>query len=131
MSLDPDAPNLLATIISWHTRQVPEIRAVTALPAAGVVEAVPLVRVCPQPGGTHTWAGDTTMLLDADWFDTDLDVLLAAVRTSVAALEDLSARFHAGVLVDDCAVHLAPGAAKYEDPRILRFYGAFRVTSRS
>ncbi|WP_160051292.1 hypothetical protein [Nocardiopsis sp. FR26] len=135
MNLDPDAPNLLATVMSWHTEQVPEVRAVTKRPAGARLEEAlavgPLVRFGPQPGGTRTWAGDTTMILDADWYDTDMDVIQAAVKASVAALERLATRFHAGVLVDDCAVHLEPGTAKHENDQILRYYGAFRVTSRS
>jgi hypothetical protein len=135
MSLDPDAPNLLATVISWHTQHVPEIRAVTKrLAGARLEEALktgPLVRFGPQPGGTRTWAGDTTMILDADWYDLDLDVIQAAVKASVAALERLATRFHDGVLVDDCGVHLEPGTAKHENEQIFRYYGAFRVTTRS
>lgn len=133
--LDPDGPNLLATVVSWHTRELPEVRAVTKLPAGGRLEEAlrsgPLVRVGPQPGGTRSWAGDTTMILDADWYHTDLDIIQAAVKASVAALERLAARFHAGVLVDDCGVHLEPGSARHESEQILRYYGAFRVTTRS
>lgn len=135
MSFDPDAPNLLATVISWHTQQVPEIRTVTKRPAGHrleeALESGPLLRVGPQPGGTRSWAGDTTMILDCDWYDTNLDVIQAAVAASVAAFERLAARFHAGVLVDDCAVHLEPGSARHENENIHRYYGAFRVNTRS
>ncbi|QVJ00328.1 hypothetical protein KGD82_16325 [Nocardiopsis eucommiae] len=130
--LDPSCPNLLATVISWHTQELPEVRAVTKNPATGQFkQAMPLVRFRPSPGGTSTWAGDTTTLLDVDWYDTSDDVLWASVRATTTVLERLAARHHAGLLVDDCAVHMVPGAAPYEDESVVRAFGVFRVTTRS
>ncbi|MFE7462253.1 hypothetical protein ACWFMI_25340 [Nocardiopsis terrae] len=130
--LDPDAPNLLATVVSWHTQELPEVRAVSKNPAADRFKpAMPLVRFRPSPGGTKTWAGETSMLLDADWYDTNEDVLWASVRATIATLERLATRFHGGLLVDDCTVHMSPGAAPYEDETVVRAFGVFRVTTRS
>lgn len=130
MTVEPT--NFVVLVVSWLTAHLPApVRVVTELPATDRMEAaLPLVRVRRAPGG-GTHAGETTVLFDVDVFDTDLDVMWATTTTVRDVLTDLSARFWDGALIDDVRTHSGPGEVTYENPRIRRSFGTYRLVSRA
>lgn len=132
-------PDHVAAVVSWlGERLPPEVRVVTTLPATEHMEAaLPLVRVRRTPGGTESHSAGATILLEVESFAADEEVMWATAAACGDHLLALSGQFHAGVLFDKVTVQSGAGqatgqsVAMYDNPRVYRSFGIYRLISRS
>ncbi|CAM4138103.1 hypothetical protein [Nocardiopsis rhodophaea] len=121
-----------ALLVAWLTERLPEARVCTQLPAGERLrDQLPVVRLRRAPGGQTTHAGETTVLVEVDAFDTDPEVVWATTHAVGEELGALSACFYQGSLIDDVQVHSGPGQATHPDPEVHRTFHIVRLVSRA
>lgn len=132
-------PDHVAAVVSWLDERLPEqVRVVTALPSVEHLEAaLPVVRVRRTPGGTESHSAGAVILLEVESFASDEETMWAMAAACGDHMLALSGRFHGGVLFDKASVQTGAGQATgqnvalYDNPRVYRSFGIYRLISRS
>lgn len=132
-------PDLLAAVRDWVDEHLDGVRVVTTFPKGERLEAQldqgDVVSLTRGVGGGYV-KGERRVLIDVDVLSRDEESMWATTDRAWQALDQLTAQFVGGVLVDQMRVHngpgqVGPGQVGHENPGVRRTFATYRLTTRS
>lgn len=132
-------PDLLRAVRDWVAEHLGSVRVVTTLPKGerldSQLEQGPVVALTRGVGGGYV-KGERRVLIDVDVLSRDEETMWATTDQTWRVLDEMTAQFVGGVLVDQMRVHngpgqVGPGQVGHENPGVKRTFATYRMTTRS
>lgn|SRR5690554_2457249 len=132
-------PDLVRAVRDHLAECLEGVRVVTRLPDGprleDQLESGPVVLLTRGVGGGYV-KGERRVMFDVDVLSADEEPMWEVTDRAWRALDEMSAQFIGGVLVDQMRVHnspgqVGPGQVGHENPNVRRTFATYRMTTRS